>query len=353
MGNKDHLYAIADQMQERPSGPFPVRYLNEPPKPTKWIIPGLVAAGTCGIMAAEPKAGKTWLTFGMGISLATGRSILGEFTPKATGKTLLYSPEGGWQSRTQRLWGLCWGEQIDPRLVISEMPFVDARLDLVNGIDDVRLAETIDEINPSLVVIDPLVAAHIGLDENSSGDVMRVLNPLRDIITARPDCALLVVHHHGKGKQSTLNHGLRGSSALGGWWDTLITIRRESDESDSPRRVDIEHRDAPPPQPLGFELAMGPSEEHRDLYWFRLDRCETPEMGSGGGAKANKARKDHDRQRVLNFVLEHSGQFSKTAGAGLLEMHKNTFSDRFDELQAKGLVGLEGNSPKTMKMVSL
>ena len=329
------LYAL---INEKKSGPFPIRYLDAPPEPTKWLVPDLIASGTCGILAAEPKAGKTWLTFALGISLATGRSLLGEFTPETTGRTLLYSPEGGWASRTQRLWGLCWGEDIQPQAVIESMPFVDARLNLADGGAE-RLAETIDQIDPRLVVIDPLVSAHIGLDENSSGEMMEVLSPLRDIITARPNCALLVVHHHGKGNQRTLNHGLRGSSALGGWWDTLITMRRESDDSASPRRIDVEHRDAAAPPPVGFELATGWHDDAPGLSWFRLDRCETPEMSGGGNSRAAKSAKK--KVEVLEFIAGNSGKYTRRATAKMMNISAHTVNKYVTELMSDGMVTLE------------
>ena len=184
---------------------------------------------------------------------------------------------------------------IDPHGLMDDLPFIDARLDLAREDHVSRLEATVAEHDPRLVVIDPLVSAHMGLDENASGDVMKVLNPLRDLITARPDTSLLLVHHHGKaGGERSRNHGLRGSSAIGGWWDSLITLQRAKDDSAAPRRVDVEHRDAPAPEPAGFQLAMGSAERegHPELSWFCLDACEPPEVGGnrGGQSALSKAK---------------------------------------------------------------
>ncbi len=261
---------------------FPVRTYSGKPAAPRWLVRGLIEQGTCVVIAAEPKAGKTWLTFDLGIALAAGQKFLG-WQPAEPGVTLYYSPEGGHRSRLARVAGLCWGRQIDHDKVLPSMPFLDARLDLSQPDHAQRLAMTIDETKARLVVIDPLVSAHVGVDENSAGDVMRILSPLRDIITARPHCSLVLVHHTGKGAgDRSRNLGLRGSSAIDGWWDTLITVRRADDDSGGPRRVDIAHRDAEAPAPMGFELSHSPDNENGGLQWFRLSLCEAPEISRGG-----------------------------------------------------------------------
>ena len=330
--------------QQLAPGPFPVRFLTEPPTKTRWLIGGLLPAGGCAIIGAEPKAGKTWITFDMALALATGRKVLGRWQVEGVGKTLFYSPESGWNARTLRLWGLCWGRGLDPHNIAPMLPFIDARLDLAREAHIAQLTATVAEHEPRLLVIDPLVSAHLGLDENVSGDVMKVLNPLRDLTTAHPDTAILVVHHHGKGaRDRTRNAGLRGSSAIGGWWDTLITLRRADDDSAAPRRLDIEHRDAPAPAPGGFQLATGPADEDPDLSWFRLESCDPPEMGKKGRPGGRKLDPDMMLE-VYDLVRKTSGTLTRNAGATRLgwKDHKK-FTRYFEALEERGLVQLGAN----------
>ncbi len=259
--------------------PFPTITYSGLPTPARWLFPQLIEQGTCAVIGAEPKAGKSWVTFDLAIALATGQRFLNDFTPAERGTTLLYSPEGSSRSQHGRLVGLCWGREIPPELVLPHVRFIDAHVDL--NIEDhaARLGATIDATGARLVVIDPMVSAAMGIDENASGDVMRILNPLRAIIKARPNCALIVVHHTNKmARGQAMSLGLRGSSAIMGWLDTLITIRRAEDDSSGPRRVDIQHRDAMAPEPLGFQLAHDKAEEAPGLQWFRLTRCEVPNV---------------------------------------------------------------------------
>ncbi len=323
--------------------PFPLKTYSGMPAAPTWLFDGLLEAGTCAVLGAEPKAGKTWLTFDMGIALATGQTFLGEWKATELGPTLYYSPEGGHRSRHARMMGLCWGRALDPETVLPSLPFVDARIDL--GADDhaERLARTIDATKARLVVIDPLVSAHLGIDENAAGDVMKVLNPLRDMITERPWCSLVVVHHTNKGaKAQSRNLGLRGSSAIDGWWDTLITLRRADDDSAGPRRIDIAHRDAAAPEPIGFELVHRPAEENPELSWFRLHRCEVPDIGggtSGAGRKLNSGL----LADIEDLVRRQPGELTRSAGASMLGESRPTFNRHFERLVKDGKLSLSAD----------
>ena len=293
---RKHVHNRTRQRDEA-AKPFPVILLTEPPTPTRWLIGGLLPAGSCALMAAAPKCGKTWLTLAIALALAMERSVLGRWQAKRKGKTLFYSPESNRNALTCRLWGLCWGMGLDPRAVAADLPFIDARLDLAAADHVARLAATVEQHDPCLVVIDPLVSAAAGIDENASGDIMKVLNPLRDLTADRQDLSVLLVHHTSKaaGDRSRAL-GIRGSSAIDAWRDTLITLLlAKDDDSDPPRRVDVDHRDAPAPAPAGFQLASGPAtdEGHPELSWFRLDPCDPPEVKkhSGGPSASTQAKK--------------------------------------------------------------
>jgi len=319
--------------------PFPVRYLTDPPEPTRWLVGGLLPAGCCAVLAAAPKAGKTWLTIGIAIALATGRSIL-DWQPEARGRTLFYSPESGWNARTQRLWGLCWGQGQDPRVIGSDTPFIDARLDLTLSAHIARLTALVEKEQPRLLVIDPLVCAATGIDENASHEVMTILSPLRDLCTNCPDLSLLVVHHTAKaaGERSRAL-GIRGSSAIDAWRDTLITLRRAEDDSTAPRRIDVDHRDSPAPEPGGFRLAAGPAREegHPELCWFRLDSCEPPELARGRGRQRGRPLESNKLEEVFHLVKQHSGKLTRKKGDAELGWndHKK-FNRYFEELVKQG-----------------
>jgi hypothetical protein len=117
-------------------------------------------------------------------------------------------------------------------------------------------------------------------------------------------------------------------------------MRREADDPDSARRLDIEHRDAQAPGPAGFELATGPSsEEEPNLSWFRLDPCDPPDIGGFGKRKRDPATST----KILEFVRNHSDELTRRAGAVRLGMNHRTFNAYFAELEADGRVRVDGH----------
>lgn len=80
-----------------------------------------------------------------------------------------------------------------------------------------RLLYWLNERDPRLVILDPLRNFH-GCDENDSGQMSRLLSPLRHWALNHEAC-VMVVHHAKKleeGRASYDNGDLRGSSALFG-----------------------------------------------------------------------------------------------------------------------------------------
>jgi len=262
-----------------PSG-LPVRYLNDgPPSPTAWVVDGLIPEESCLLLGAEEKTGKSWLAFDLAVCLVAGMKLLGRWEPVRTGPVLIYSPEGSWAARKQRLWGLCWGRQLDPMKVLAHVGFISARLNLADEGSLVELRHTIRTVRPSLLIIDPLITAVIGADENEAGQMQPVLNSVRDLIEESAGMSVLVAHHLSKSHRDRSSfHSLRGSSALGAWSDGLISLRRDIDEENQSRWMSVEHRDAPSPTPSGWTLEAG--EHTGQLNWYRLEPCSAPDVSS-------------------------------------------------------------------------
>lgn len=92
--------------------------------------------------------------------------------------------------------------------------------------DHATLESFMDEIGhlpPSLVVIDTVARAMLGMDENSSRDMGLFVKACNDIMK-RFNCAVMLVHHTGKGGDME-----RGSSALRGASDVMLKLSPEND----------------------------------------------------------------------------------------------------------------------------
>jgi hypothetical protein len=307
--------------QKKRKGLDIIRLNDRPPIPTRWVVGGLVPEESCLVMGAEEKTGKTWLLFELAIAVACGYKVLDTWAVHKKGTVLLYSPESGMESKRARLWGLCWGLGLDPRFALENLLFIRSRLDLTKSDCIKDLTAAVAEHKPVLLIIDPLIAAHIGMDENDAGEVQSVLNTIRDLGAASPGMSTIVAHHLGKqNKERSSFHGLRGSTAIGAWADGRITLRKETDEQDATRRVDIEHRDSRSPPPVGFRILEVPPPEDapEGVSGYRLEPCEAPEPNRGGRprtsgteeekaaiaeAKREAARKDKATQEQAEIKL--------------------------------------------------
>ena len=335
-GDGEGLDRLAQQAPEDGKPTLELVYLHDsPPEPTRWAVRGVLPLGACLVLGAEEKTGKTWVSFDLAICLATGGRLLGSWQPEETGKTLIYSPESGWNARKSRLWGLCWGRGLDPREVLAEIPFIKGRVNLGEERQRDHLANTVAKLAPRMLVIDPLITAHEGIDENASSDVQPVLNAIRDVSEACPGTAVVVAHHLGKGHVGkSAFHGLRGSSAIGAWADGRISLARVGEEPSSPRRVDIEHRDAPSPEPAGYELEVGPG-QLEGLSSFKLSPVDAAALTpSTGGAKLDEDLKDE----IAALVDREPGQLKRYAVAKKLGQNKPRINRHVAAMEADGML---------------
>jgi hypothetical protein len=92
-----------------------------------------------------------------------------------------------------------------------------------------ELAEIIERRDIGLVIIDPLVEAHAGLDENSNVDMKDLVVRLRRL-ARNGKIPVLVVHHSRKGSASGDQDGARGASALVNACRSVNTLERMSEE---------------------------------------------------------------------------------------------------------------------------
>ena len=148
----------------------------------------------------------------------------------------------------RRLQGIAAAADADfQSLDIAVIDVPALRLDHRN--DRQRLEETVERIQPRLLVLDPLVRLH-GVDENAVADIAPILGFLRDL-QRRFDTAILLVHHSRKSGATRPGQALRGSSELHAWGDSNLYLRRR----DKQIVMTVEHRAAASLSDVEIELA--------------------------------------------------------------------------------------------------
>jgi hypothetical protein len=206
---------------------------------TSWLIDGLWGEEAVGILGGEPKCCKSFLGLDMAVAISSGQPCLGRYTVRNPGCVVLYAAEDSPRIVKARLRGVAAARGValaacDIQVITSER----LRLDQQQDIDS--LDETLGELRPRLLILDPFVRLH-RIDENSSSEVAVILGNLRQM-QKRHKTSILVVHHAKKsGGGMRAGQALRGSSEFHAWGDSNLYMRRPSSGH---LALSVEHRAA-------------------------------------------------------------------------------------------------------------
>ena len=221
--------------------------LESKPQQNTWLIDQLWTEEAVGIIGGCPKCAKTWFGLELAISVASKSPCLGRFEVMQPGPSLIYLAEDSLSSIKSRIEALCLSHCIAiDKLDLHVITAQSLRLDIEE--DQQRLEQTIQMLNPRLLVLDPLVRLH-QLDENSSADISRLLGYLR-ILQRTHKMAIALVHHASKRTRANPGQSLRGSSDLHAWTDSAAYLSRKKDDI----LLHLEHRAAPSPDSLTLRL---------------------------------------------------------------------------------------------------
>ena len=227
-------------------------HLEQQAEETHWLIEGLWARSAIGLIGGAPKCCKTWFGLDMAVSVASGTAALGHFTTKERGAALVYLAEDALPHVRGRIDAICRRRGLDiESLDLHVITAPSLRLD--QTADQERLAETVDALQPQLVLLDPLVRLH-RLDENSASEISGLLGYFRGL-QRRFDTAIVIVHHASKKQRAQPGQALRGSSDLHAIGDCNAYLARKGERI----QLTIEHRAARSPEPMMIDLVSDES----------------------------------------------------------------------------------------------
>ncbi len=170
-------------------------------RPPEYLVDAVLPVGSNGILRGETMAFKTFTALNLAHSVSTGRPFFGHTVFKP-GK-VIYVCGDGMGGIPRRL----------KALEISEGKFNDdvyLYLDSRFRIDDpeimAELRQSIEELQPVLIIFDALTSLAFTMDENSRLDVASTIQLIKDTCSFG-DTSTLIVHHYddysGKGLGST------------------------------------------------------------------------------------------------------------------------------------------------------
>ena len=229
-----------------------------------YVVDGLFPAGALSLVVGRPKAGKSLLMVDLLASVALGEAFLERATTQ--GPAIYVPAEDALRLVRDRLWVRLGPERDVPLYVVPADGSVDQSIRLDDPASFARLAATIALYQPRIVVLDPLRELH-RQRENESDDMAAVLRPLRQL-AHDTETHIAMIHHRNK-HATDASLASRGSSAIAGGVDLVITLELSDESSDASLTPDqtmtlrVEGRYGPR-QRLGARLGTG-------LRWRSVD----------------------------------------------------------------------------------
>lgn len=209
-----------------------------PLPPITYLVGDLFAESTVNLIVGEPGSKKTYAMLDMLVCVAAGDKWLNYATHKCT--VLIVDEESGERRLKRRLGGTMRGHSVaknQTKIFCTSL----SGLHLLEEKEQDSLEQLAKDTGAKLILIDALVDTLIGGDENSSADMQTVFQALRRI--AENTCAaVVVIHHNGK------NGGYRGSSAIHGAIDTMISVESKPKDTNIEFKT-VKTRDS---QPFSF-----------------------------------------------------------------------------------------------------
>lgn len=278
-----------------------VRTVTEDPQ---WLVSGLWADKSYGLIAGEPKVYKSVLATDLILSAALGVPFLGRQVSRA-GSVIYIQEENSAPTVMDRLRKIASAKGLYlPSQDIAGMLDEKVHLFLGNhtGIDLTDPAQ-LDELRrmvetycPVMLILDPLYMMIGEADENSSKDLRSVLQfftKMRD----KYEVSTAIIHHFRKQQQGTgkIRGGqrTRGSSIFHGWTESSVYLYLAgtvSEQSASLVRAEREFRSFPMQEPVVLKLKM---EKPGELGYF-----------VGGESKEQNLPVDLKKEDILSYLAD-------------------------------------------------
>lgn len=325
----------------------------------KWLIKDIWTAGSHGIIGGEPKTSKTTLALALGVSVSSGTPFLGQFEVGVQGPVLMVQEENSLKAIQTRIHQLsAFSGLIDsedahvmlPEKGSSEPPTISIEMerelpfwtmnrcgfDLSVESHQDFIQNYISEVQPVLVILDPMYLIFGQTDANSMRDLQPYLKWVIQL-SERYKCAVALVHHSAKSNQNTVGRRagqrLMGSATLHGFTDSALYTTKLKDEREGWTRVGIERefRELSDMRPLEMAWSFG---EGLDV-----------QIEVGESVAVTKATSKDADERIIE-LLEENGRMtmstlSKKAGMRIETLRRRLVTMDYVDVKDRG----QGRSP--------
>lgn len=249
---------IVRSAQRSAKGPI-VSYLDTvQPEAVDWVWPGRIARGKYTLIAGEPGVGKSYLATDSAARISRGREWPdGAKAPR--GRVLWLAAEDGISDTLRPRLDALGGDpaQIAILEAVRERDGSRRTLSLVR--DLAALAQAVREVDPILIIVDPITAYLGQVDTHRDSDVRAALAPVLDLIAERR-CALVAVGHLSKDSQRAALHRPGGSIAFVAAARVVLAVAPDLDDLKRRLLVPIKSNLSRPASVLAYrvtDMSMG------------------------------------------------------------------------------------------------
>jgi hypothetical protein len=164
------------------------------------VIDGLIREGETGNLVHKAKGGKSWMTYGIAISIATGRQLWGRYNC-SRGRVLIVDNELHAEVLASRIPTVAQAMGVSVDELTGWLDVISLRGRLM-GLHDIGNFVRRSRDPYKMVFVDSLYRAlPSGVQENSNDDITRVYNSI-DAVARETGSAFLFIHHASKGSQA-------------------------------------------------------------------------------------------------------------------------------------------------------
>ncbi len=257
--------------------------------PLRWRIHSVLPDSGYAAIYGPSGSGKGFVVVHMVAAIADGRECFGLRTKRARIVYVVLEGQAGIPKRI-RAWEIEQGRPFP-----EDVQFVFEPFRLTDPADVLTLAATIDAAGGAeVIVIDTLNRAAPTADENSSADMGRVFEAVKELQTMTGGLVLLV-HHSGK----DAGRGMRGHSSVHAGLDAVIEVSRTGDRREWKIEKAKDDRDG---QTFPFRLRVVEVGEDED--GDPITSCVIAEVDAGDIAEQAPRRPPHGgNQRIVFDAL--------------------------------------------------
>lgn len=192
-----------------------------------WAVDQIAPAQGVVTVSGPGGCGKTWMLLDLAIAVATGTKWLGQIECQQ-GSVLIIDEESSERLLTERLTKMCAGRLLDTTSGLPIEFAVQQGVLFDNEDAFALLVSAVEELKPSLIIIDSLVRVHRA-DENSSVAMAAVFSKVKELVRGSNRTVVIADHHR---KPSALpmspEHLVRGSSEKLAFSDSILVLQKRA-----------------------------------------------------------------------------------------------------------------------------